>query len=48
MKTLAFSISLLLSSLLIPKAVAQNNFAQAQKLSQQSGKPMFIMLGRDG
>ncbi|MCH2370035.1 MAG: hypothetical protein MK324_05830 [Pirellulales bacterium] len=48
MKPFVFSISLLLSLVFLPVAGAQTSFAQAQKLSQQSGKPMFIMLGRDG
>jgi len=48
MKPIVFSISLLLTSALLSEAGAQTSFAQAQKLSQQSGKPMFIMLGRDG
>ena len=48
MKPVVLSLSLFLSSIFLPVALAQTNFAQAQKLSQQSGKPMFIMLGRDG
>tara|TARA_B100000676_G_C18091109_1_gene859871 strand:- start:7223 stop:7369 length:147 start_codon:yes stop_codon:yes gene_type:complete len=48
MKPSVFSLAFFLSSLVLPAAMAQTSFEQAQKLSQQSGKPMFIMLGRDG